>query len=70
MDERAAGVHARQIVMEFDMATWKVELLSCLGNIKLNMCITQRAIEVWNITESRIPQRPPARTRIGDKWYG
>ncbi|KAG8213635.1 Nse4 C-terminal-domain-containing protein [Butyriboletus roseoflavus] len=52
MDERAAGVHARQIVMEFDMATWK------------------RAIEVWNITESQIPQRPPAKTRIGDKWYG
>ncbi|KAF9222677.1 hypothetical protein BS17DRAFT_755777 [Gyrodon lividus] len=52
MDERAAGVHARQIVMEFDMATWK------------------RAIEIWNITESQIPQRPPARTKIGDKWYG
>ncbi|KAH0827448.1 Nse4 C-terminal-domain-containing protein [Lanmaoa asiatica] len=52
MDERAAGVHARQIVMEFDMATWK------------------RAIETWNITESQIPQRPPAKTRIGDKWYG
>ncbi|KAF9237895.1 Nse4 C-terminal-domain-containing protein [Melanogaster broomeanus] len=52
MDDRAAGVHARQIVMEFDMATWK------------------RAIQIWNITESQIPQRPPARTKIGDKWYG
>ncbi|KIJ19025.1 hypothetical protein PAXINDRAFT_166918 [Paxillus involutus ATCC 200175] len=52
MDERAAGVHARQIVMEFDMATWK------------------RAIEIWDITESQIPQRPPAKTKIGDKWYG
>ncbi|KAF8556101.1 hypothetical protein OG21DRAFT_1459890 [Imleria badia] len=52
MEDRAGGVHARQIVMEFDMATWK------------------RAIEVWNITESTIPQRPPAKTKIGDKWYG
>ncbi|KAJ7497416.1 Nse4 C-terminal-domain-containing protein [Mycena latifolia] len=30
----------------------------------------QRAKEVFNITESKIPQRPPARTRLGDKWYG
>ncbi|KAF8441571.1 Nse4 C-terminal-domain-containing protein [Boletus edulis BED1] len=52
MEDRAGGVHARQIVMEFDMATWK------------------RAIEVWNITESQIPQRPSAKTKIGDKWYG
>ncbi|KAJ6499179.1 Nse4 C-terminal-domain-containing protein [Mycena sanguinolenta] len=30
----------------------------------------QRAKEVFNITKSRIPQRPPARTKIGGKWYG
>ncbi|KAJ6587042.1 Nse4 C-terminal-domain-containing protein [Mycena vulgaris] len=30
----------------------------------------QRAKEVFEITESIIPQRPPARTRLGDKWYG
>ncbi|KAH7888403.1 Nse4 C-terminal-domain-containing protein [Phlebopus sp. FC_14] len=52
MQDRIEGVHGRQIVMEFDIATWK------------------RAIEVWNITESIIPQRPAAKTRIGDKWYG
>ncbi|KAG9316304.1 putative non-structural maintenance of chromosome element 4 [Chiua virens] len=52
MEEKAAGLHARQMVLEFDMATW------------------ERAIEIWNITESQIPQRPPAKTKIGDKWYG
>ncbi|KAJ7346748.1 Nse4 C-terminal-domain-containing protein [Mycena albidolilacea] len=46
------GLKKRQIVLEFDQATWK------------------RAIEVFKITESKIPQRPPARTRLGDKWYG
>jgi len=46
------GLKKRQIVLEFDMATWK------------------RAIEVFNITETMIPQRPPAETRLGDKWYG
>ncbi|KAJ7703075.1 Nse4 C-terminal-domain-containing protein [Mycena rosella] len=30
----------------------------------------QRAKEVFEITESKIPQRPAARTRLGDKWYG
>ena len=24
MEDRSAGVHARQIIMEFDMDTWKV----------------------------------------------
>ncbi|KAJ7901959.1 Nse4 C-terminal-domain-containing protein [Mycena olivaceomarginata] len=46
------GLKKRQIVLEFDQATWK------------------RAIEVFKITDSKIPQRPPARTRLGDKWYG
>ncbi|KAJ7447314.1 Nse4 C-terminal-domain-containing protein [Mycena galericulata] len=30
----------------------------------------ERAIEVFNITESRIPTRPRARTRLGNQWYG
>ncbi|KAJ7271228.1 Nse4 C-terminal-domain-containing protein [Mycena rebaudengoi] len=30
----------------------------------------RRAIEVFNITESCIPPRAPARTKMGDKWYG
>ncbi|KAF7361791.1 Non-structural maintenance of chromosomes element 4 [Mycena venus] len=30
----------------------------------------ERAKKVFNITKSKIPQRPPARTRLGDKWYG
>ncbi|KAJ7091266.1 Nse4 C-terminal-domain-containing protein [Mycena epipterygia] len=47
-----SGLKKRQIVLEFDQATW------------------QRAKEVFNITDSKIPQRPPARTRLGDKWYG
>ncbi|KAF8200954.1 Nse4 C-terminal-domain-containing protein [Pholiota molesta] len=46
------GLKKRQMVLEFDMATWK------------------RAIEVFNITESIIPGRPPAQTKLGDKWYG
>ncbi|KAI0764164.1 Nse4 C-terminal-domain-containing protein [Trametes elegans] len=41
-----------QIVMEFDMATWK------------------RAIDVFEITEPMIPQRPKSTMRIGQKWYG
>ncbi|CAL1702397.1 unnamed protein product [Somion occarium] len=46
------GLKKRQIVMEFDMTTWK------------------RAIEVFNITESAIPQRPKQQTGIKGKWYG
>ncbi|KAK2463185.1 hypothetical protein APHAL10511_004840 [Amanita phalloides] len=48
----AAGLKKRQMVMEFDMATWR------------------RAIEVFDITESKIPQRPPALTRLGSQWLG
>ncbi|KAF8919760.1 Nse4 C-terminal-domain-containing protein [Mucidula mucida] len=46
------GLRKRQIVLEFDQATWK------------------RAIEVFDITEPMVPQRPPAKTRLGNKWYG
>ncbi|KAJ7780540.1 Nse4 C-terminal-domain-containing protein [Mycena maculata] len=47
-----AGLKKRQIVLEFDQATW------------------ERAKDVFEITESKIPPRAPARTRLGDKWYG
>ncbi|OCH84802.1 hypothetical protein OBBRIDRAFT_798769 [Obba rivulosa] len=46
------GLKKSQLVMEFDMATWR------------------RAIEVFNITSTVIPQRPKAKTRLGGKWYG
>ncbi|KAF9012435.1 Nse4 C-terminal-domain-containing protein [Cyathus striatus] len=48
----ADGLKKQQMVLEFDMATWK------------------RAIEVFDIRKSLIPQRPAARTKLGDKWYG
>jgi len=51
-EDYAQGLKKRQIVMEFDMATWR------------------RAIEVFNITDALIPQRPKSEMRIGQKWYG
>ncbi|TRM70005.1 Nse4 C-terminal-domain-containing protein [Schizophyllum amplum] len=30
----------------------------------------RRSIEVFNITKSMVPQRPAAKTKLGDKWYG
>ncbi|KAH9939785.1 Nse4 C-terminal-domain-containing protein [Epithele typhae] len=38
--------------------------------MELDMKVWKRAIEVFNITEPIIPQRPKAQMRIGDKWYG
>ncbi|KAF9469987.1 Nse4 C-terminal-domain-containing protein [Collybia nuda] len=37
---------------------------------EFDMATWRRAIDVFNITETKIPQRPPAKTRLGDKWYG
>lgn len=37
--------------------------------LEFDMATWSRAIEVFNITRSMIPQRPPARTKL-DKWYG
>ncbi|TFK94530.1 hypothetical protein K466DRAFT_509497 [Polyporus arcularius HHB13444] len=51
-EDYADGLVKNQMVMEFDMQTWK------------------RAIEVFDITEPMIPQRPKSETRIGSKWYG
>lgn len=67
--DRADGVMCHQIVMEFDMATWRVSHLYFV--LVVCQCTSQqRAIEVFQITESMIPQRPPAKTKLGDKWYG
>ncbi|KAG5732753.1 Non-structural maintenance of chromosome element 4 [Termitomyces sp. T112] len=37
---------------------------------EFDMATWKRAIEVFDITESKIPQRPPAKFRLGEKWYG
>ena len=64
------GLKKRQIVLEFDMATWKVLIYIHYFLYITETLARQRAIEVFNITETMIPQRPPAETRLGDKWYG
>ncbi|KZT67578.1 hypothetical protein DAEQUDRAFT_694011 [Daedalea quercina L-15889] len=51
-EDYAAGLRKQQMVMEFDMATWR------------------RAIEVFDIQEAMVPQRPKSIMRIGGKWYG
>lgn len=51
-EDYGAGLRKQQLVMEFDMATWR------------------RAIEVFNIRESIVPQRAKSEMRIGQKWYG
>ncbi|EKM51312.1 uncharacterized protein PHACADRAFT_32294 [Phanerochaete carnosa HHB-10118-sp] len=38
--------------------------------MELDMATWKRAIEVFDIRTSTIPQRPKAETRIGNKWYG
>ncbi|TFK73968.1 hypothetical protein BDN72DRAFT_789911 [Pluteus cervinus] len=38
--------------------------------LEFDTAVWKRAIEVFNITESKIPPRPKAQTRLGDKWYG
>ncbi|PPQ65664.1 hypothetical protein CVT26_000296 [Gymnopilus dilepis] len=63
------GLKKNQMVLEFDMATWKASHSRLCSAHIVTRC-SQRAIEVFNITESMIPQRPPARTKLGDKWYG
>ncbi|TFY60774.1 hypothetical protein EVJ58_g4935 [Rhodofomes roseus] len=49
-EDYAAGLRKQQMVMEFDMATWR------------------RAIEVFDIKDALIPQRPKSTMRIGGKW--
>ena len=64
------------MVMEFDMATWRVRVslsASLLGHSLTGLASArgvQRAIEVFGITEPMIPQRPKSTMRIGGKWYG
>ncbi|KAF9263266.1 hypothetical protein L218DRAFT_959284 [Marasmius fiardii PR-910] len=38
--------------------------------LELNMETWRSAIEAFNLKEPMIPQRPPSKMRIGDKWYG
>jgi len=38
--------------------------------LEFDMAVWKRAIEVFEITESKIPPRAAAHTRLGDKWYG
>lgn len=68
-DDYISGLKKRQIVLEFDKATWQVGH-SYPGSLKHLTLSIQRAKDVFEITESKIPQRPPARTKLGDKWYG
>ncbi|KAJ6554426.1 Nse4 C-terminal-domain-containing protein [Mycena capillaripes] len=37
---------------------------------EFDMATWKRAIEVFGITESYIPTRPRAKTRLGNQWYG
>ena len=58
--------------MEFDMNVWKVGALLSIGTElrTKTLVIPQRAIEVFDIREPMIPQRPRSEMRIGQKWYG
>ncbi|KAH9946583.1 Nse4 C-terminal-domain-containing protein [Amylocystis lapponica] len=38
--------------------------------MEFDMATWRRAIEVFNITEPMIPQRPKSEMRLGGKWYG
>lgn len=69
-EDYTQGLVKHQLVLEFDMDTWKVGT-SCPRVVCLltRLCV-QRAIEVFNITEPMIPQRPKSEMRIGQKWYG
>ncbi|TCD71108.1 nuclear protein [Steccherinum ochraceum] len=50
---------------EYDNGLRKQQLV-----LELDMATWRRAIEVFDIKEPLIPQRPKAATRIGNKWYG
>ncbi|KAF5317399.1 hypothetical protein D9611_003937 [Ephemerocybe angulata] len=38
--------------------------------LEFDMAVWKRAIEVFNITKSMIPERKAAQTKLGGKWYG
>ena len=70
-EDRANDLGKKQLVMELDMATWKVSSFHITAVLLgLTRDFWKRAIEVFHITEPVIPQRPKAQTRIGNKWYG
>ncbi|PPQ79381.1 hypothetical protein CVT25_002651 [Psilocybe cyanescens] len=70
-EEHAECLKRRQMVLELDMETWKVQIsalpLTSSSVRQFDRCGSQRAIQVFNITESFIPQRAPAQTGFGDK---
>lgn len=73
-EDYADGLLKHQLVMEFDMETWRVRTpplsvaLDALTDHRTRL--VQRAIEVFDIKEAMIPQRPKSEMRIGQKWYG
>jgi hypothetical protein len=61
--------------MELDMATWRVRAYAYAIPRSLYRTLTllptlQRAIEVFDITEPKIPQRPPVKQDQKGGWYG
>ena len=55
--------------MSFDMETWEVYTCSA-SNLRTTDIRKQRAIEVFNIQEPIIPQRPKQQAQMSDgrKW--
>jgi hypothetical protein len=61
----------RQLVMELDMATWRVRACAIPYSPYRTLTLLptlQRAIEVFDITEPKIPQRPPVKQ--DQRWSG
>mgnify|MGYP001488284554 CR=1 FL=1 len=58
------------MVLEFDMEVWRVRSWLFCDTILVGLPHSQRAIEVFEITESMIPERKQAATKLGNKWYG
>jgi hypothetical protein len=61
----------RQLVMELDMATWRVRAYAIPYSPYRTLTLLpalQRAIEVFDITEPKIPQRPPVKQ--DQRWSG
>lgn len=72
-EDYGEGLNKQQMVMELDMATWEVRHIHiALQSLSVTFADAriQRAIEVFDIKQPIIPQRPKVLTRIGDKWYG
>ncbi|KAJ3805974.1 Nse4 C-terminal-domain-containing protein [Lentinula aff. lateritia] len=68
-EDYADGLRKRQIVFELDMATWKVQA-GFFNSTTSYRILSQRAIDVFEITEPTIPTRESSKMKIGNKWYG